>query len=141
MTYTDLHASLTQSLISVNDNELGGIFIVYEGQDFDPEKFNGDIFIAENYIFSGQESLSKDTLDEVTGIYQLTIYQRSNLGQSDILRITDGLTSYYVHNRVFTTNQTDVVIINSGRDEGIDLDGWYVVPVSISFKVDKLRGI
>ena len=117
-TYQDIHSALTQSLIDLNVASLGTLPIAYEGQ---------------------QESLSKATLDEVRGIYQLTVYQRANLGLSNALATVDAIIDNYVHNNNFTNGVTKIVIVNSGRDVGRTDGGWYSIPLSIIFKTDKLR--
>tara|TARA_R110000796_G_scaffold121137_3_gene235268 strand:- start:219 stop:647 length:429 start_codon:yes stop_codon:yes gene_type:complete len=139
-TYQDIHSALTQSLIDLNVASLGTLPIAYEGQEFDPETdVSGDIFIDESFMFSQQESLSKATLDEVRGIYQLTVYQRANLGLSNALATVDAIIDNYVHNNNFTNGVTKIVIVNSGRDVGRTDGGWYSIPLSIIFKTDKLR--
>lgn len=138
-TYADLHAALTGSLVQLNTAELGDLPIAYEGQYFDPESISGDIFISENYLYNDQVSLSKDTLDEVTGIYQLSVYQKQGKAIGPVLAIIDSIINNYQHNDGFTSGSHAAVVINSGRNGGRNLDGWYIIDVSILFKADKLR--
>jgi hypothetical protein len=137
--YRSIHSALTQSLITLNDSSLGGLPIAFEGQNFDPESIAGDIFIDESYLFNEQESLTKTTLDEITGIYQLSIYQRSGKAIAPVLDIIDKITDHYQHNAKFVSAPANLVIVNSGRNNGRDLSGWYIIDVSVLFKVDKLR--
>lgn len=137
--YRDIHTALTQSLIDLNSTTLGNLPIAYEGQFFDPTEISGNIFIDESYLFDQQESLTKTTLDEITGIYQLSVYQKSGLGMSTILDTVDLIIDNYIHNENFIHNGQKVVIINSGRNGGRNIDGWFVIDISINFKSDKLR--
>lgn len=140
--YRDLHHALTDSLMTLNALSLGNLPIAFEGQDFNPEDKNqmtGDIFIDESYLYGDQQSLSKDTLDEITGIYQLSVYQRSGKGIADVLDIVDAIINNYVHNAKFTSGEQVAVVINSSRSPARIADGWYIVDISISFKSDKLR--
>lgn len=140
-TYRDIHHALTTSFVALNAGTLGSVPVAYEGQVFDPTTVLGDVFINESYIFNQQESLSKTTLDEVTGIYQLSVYQKSGLGVADVLDLVDAIINEYQHNATFAYNGQNVVVVNSGRNNGRDVDGWYIVDISINFKSDKPRGI
>lgn len=138
-TYQEIHSALVQSLMDLNASKLGNVQIAHEGQFFDPSKTNVNKFIDESFLFDEQISLSKDTLDEVRGIYQLTVYQRANSGLNDIIETVDAIIDNYKHNNSYTSGQSKVVIVNSGRAGGVTGNGWYSIPVSIFFKVDKLR--
>lgn len=138
-TYQDIHSALVQSLVDLNSSTLGDLRIAHEGQFFDPRKSNETVFIDESFIFDDQISLSKNTLDEVSGIYQLTVYQRSNLGLSNIISIVDAIISNYKHGDTITNGSSTVYIINSGRAGGSTVNGWYSIPVRVFFKVDILR--
>lgn len=113
--------------------------IAFEGRDFDAESVSGDIFIAEFFLFSDQVSLTKRELDEVTGVYQLSIYQRAGGNIINVTDIVDTLANHYQHNAKFVQSGQTVVIINTSRNQGRTIDGWYVVDVSIGFKSDRLR--
>lgn len=137
--YRNLHRALTGSLKRINNLQLGGLPIAYEGLNFDPESITGDIFIDESYIYGDQESLTKDTLDEITGIYQLSVYQRAGKAVGKVLDIVDILINNYQHNARYASNGQKAVIINSSRAPARISNGWYIIDVSVSFKSDKLR--
>lgn len=138
-TYRDLHSALTGSLVALNASTLGNVPVAYEGRYFDPENVAGDIFISENYLYNEQESLTKTTLDEVTGIYQLSIYQKQGKAIAPVLDLIDNIVDHYQHNARFSSGDHTAVIINSGRNNGRNIDGWYIIDISILFKADKLR--
>lgn len=137
--YRDIHGALTGSLMSLNVTMLGDIPIAFEGQYFDPESFDGDLFISENYLYNNQESLTKKTLDEITGIYQLSVYQKQGKSIAGVLDLVDTIIDNYKHNETFSFGCHDAVIINSGRNNGRNENGWYIIDISILFKADKLR--
>jgi len=123
---------LTQSLIDL----ALGVPVAYENTAFDPDKDGGDLFVAVNTIPADQESLSKQTLDEVRGVYQISIYSKSNVGAGASLAIVDTITDNYKHNDSLAYSGQIVTIINCAVNTPRNDSGWYVTDVSILFKTD-----
>ncbi len=132
MAYKNIHAALTQSLIDL----ALGVPVAYENTAFDPDKDGGDLFVAVNTIPADQESLSKQTLDEVRGVYQISIYSKSNVGAGASLAIVDTITDNYKHNDSLIYSDQIVTIINCAVNTPRNDSGWYVTDVSILFKTD-----
>jgi len=130
--YKNIHAALTQSLIDL----ALGVPVAYENTAFDPDKDGGDLFVAVNTIPADQESLSKQTLDEVRGVYQISIYSKSNVGAGASLAIVDTITDNYKHNDSLIYSDQIVTIINCAVNTPRNDSGWYVTDVSILFKTD-----
>lgn len=132
--YKEITLALRNSLIGLNL----GYPIAYEGRDFDPESVDG-IFISESFLYDTTESLTKTTLDEIRGIYQLSLYQRANDNILDVIELIDVIANAYVHNTKLVNGSQTVVIINTSRNQARIDGAWRVVDVSINFKSDKLR--
>lgn len=133
MAYYDIHKALTQSVIDLSL----GVPIAHENSDYDP--VNDDCFIDLTTIPNDQVSLSKDTLDEVSSVYQISVYCKSGASVKQLLSIVDVITNFYKHNVRITSGAQEVIVINSGRNTGRNSDGWYIVDVSVTFKSDILR--
>lgn len=134
--YYEIHQALTQSII---DLSLAAP-LAHENKDFDPEvDVTGDQFIDLTTLTNEQESLTKSELDEVTGIYQISVYTRSSTSIKESLQTVDTIMDFYKHNVSITSGSQTVVIINSGRNGGRNLNGWYIIDISVSFKSDIQR--
>lgn len=135
MSYLSVHKALTQSII-----DLGlGVPIAYENSDFIANDVVGNHFIKVDLIPADQQSLTKAELDELRGIYQISVYTRSGISVGGAINIIDSLASEYIHNTKYTDGSQEVVIINFGRNTGRNDDGWYVIDCSINFKSDMQR--
>ena len=133
--YQEIHQALTKSAIDLNL----GVPLAYENSDYDPQENNDQHFIDLTCLTNEQTSLDKTLFDEVTGIYQLSIYTRSGTGTQSAISLVDSITSFYKHNVKIINGSQCVVIVNSGRSEGRNLNGWYIIDVSVSFKSDIVR--
>lgn len=133
--YKEVYAALTKSII---DLDLG-IPLSYENRDYDPDKNNDQQFIALTTLYNEQESLDKILYDEVTGIYQISLYTRSGGGTSESIEKVDAIASYYKHGLKIINGSQCVSVINFGRNGGRNVNGWYVIDMSISFKSDIAR--
>lgn len=134
MTYQELHEALTQSVINLGT----GLPIAFENSDFNPESA-GDQFLDLTTLFGEQEVISKDSVDEILGVYQISVYTKSGTSVANALSVVDEILSFYRHNVTLTKGDTTVYILNSSRNAGRNENGWYVIDVSINFKSDVLR--
>lgn len=136
MSYLSIHKALTQSLIDLSL----GVPISYENSDFNPnDDVPGDNYLRVFLIPAGQDSLTKHELDEVRGIYQVSVYTKSNTSVGGALAIIDSLKGEYLHNNTYTNGDQNVVIVNFDSNVGRNDNGWYVVDCSINFKSDLQR--
>jgi hypothetical protein len=128
-----INQALIQQLI-----DLGlGLPIAYENVDFKPP--NDSAWLDVTDLSAGRESLTKAELDEETGIYQISYFQPSGQGIGSALENIDTILAAYQHNTKLTKGSQTVVIINAGRNEGRNEDGWWRVDISVSYKSDVLR--
>ena len=134
--YFEIHQALTQSIIDLSLSAP----LAHENKDFDPEAdVTGNQFIDLTTLPNEQESLTKSELDEVTGIYQISVYTRSGGSIKEALETVDTIMDFYKHNVKITAGSQTVVIINSGRNGGRNLNGWYIIDISVNFKSDIQR--
>ena len=136
MAYYEIHKALTQSLINLGLSAT----IAHENVDFNPETdVTGHQFLDVTLITNDQDSLTKAELDEVTGIYQVSVYTKSGASVKKALQTVDTIMSHYKHNLSIVNGSQTVVVINSGRNAGRNQNGWFIIDVSISFKSDIQR--
>lgn len=133
MSTLEINQALVSGLISLNL----GLPIAYENAQFDP--VNNAPFLDVVNIPNERVSLSKRELDEETGVFQITYFQPSDTGTYDGLRTIDRILKAFVHNAAFLFGSQRVVVINSGRDAGENVNGWWRSIVSVSYKSDVLR--
>jgi hypothetical protein len=135
--YQEIYSALTKSIVDL----ALGIPLAYENKDYDPDANNDQQFIGLTTLYNNQESLDKTLFDEVTGIYQISIYTRSGGGANSnaLIEKIDVIKDYYKHGLKIINGSQCVSIINFGRNGGRNINGWYVIDVSISFKSDIAR--
>lgn len=130
MSYYDVHKALTQSIIDLSL----GVPIAHENTNFDPDDVTGNVFVDLTLIPNEKVSLSKDTVDELTGIYQVSVYVRSNKHVKLAYDVIEALSGFYKHNVKLTSGSVTLSIDNFGMGSGRNLDGWYVIDNSITFR-------
>jgi len=133
--YQEIYSALTKSIVDL----ALGIPLAYENKDYDPDANNDQQFIGLTTLYNDQESLDKMLFDEVTGIYQISLYTRSGGGVNTSMSKIDAIKNYYKHGLKIINGSQCVSIINFGRNGGRNINGWYVIDISISFKSDIAR--
>lgn len=135
-TYNDIQTALTTQYVFINTNVIGDLPTHWYLRDFNPESVAGPIFVSEDFLFNEQDALNKTSLDEVTGIYQLSVYLKNGESPSLLDVVVDGILSNFKYATSFVHNSQNVVIMDSGRNQARNQNGWYVVDLSINFKSD-----
>ena len=133
--YQEIQDALTKSLLGLSL----GLDITQENVDFDPLKITGDQYLDPSFLTNEKTSLDKTLFDEGTGVYQIKVYTKSGIGTKESTELTDTLINYYKHNLNLIEGDQCVVIINSGKNQGRNENGWWVIDVSVSFKSDIAR--
>lgn len=133
--YQEIHQALTQSVVDL----ALGIPIAHENVDFDPENVGGNQFIDLTTLFGEQEVISKDSVDESPGVYQISVYTKSGTSVKTALTTVDTILANYRHGDTFTSGSQTVFILNASRNAGRNENGWYIIDLSINFKSDILR--
>tara|TARA_R110002051_G_scaffold325374_1_gene427390 strand:+ start:541 stop:951 length:411 start_codon:yes stop_codon:yes gene_type:complete len=133
--YQQVYSALTTSIINLYLD----IPLAYENKGYDPDKNNDQQFIALAILYNEQESLDKMLFDEVTGIFQLSLYTRSGGGVKSSMAKVDAIKNYYKHGLKIVNGSQCVSVVNFGRNGGRNDNGWYVIDMSISFKSDIAR--
>lgn len=134
--YQEIHQALTSSIINLSL----GVPLAHEGEVFDPEIGDVQQYLAIHSLYNDQDSLDKTLYDEVTGVYQLSLFTRSGSGKlKSVNSKVDALASYYQHNLALINGSQCVKVINFGRNGGRNENGWYRVDLSVSFKSDIAR--
>lgn len=133
--YKEIYSALTKSIIDLSL----GIPFAYENKEYDPEANNDQQFIALTTLYNDQDSLDKMLYDEVTGIFQISLYTRSGGGVNSSTANIDVIANHYKHGLKIVNGSQCVYIVNFGRNGGRNVNGWYVVDISVSFKSDIAR--
>lgn len=126
--YTSLGRILTQSIISANI----GVPIAHENAVFDPEAV--DAYAEVHTLTSERESYTKQGYGEVFGIYQIDVNVRSGTSTALALDTVTKITDYYVDSLTLESGTTQVIIMNAVREPAQRENGWYTIPVSVSFR-------
>lgn len=133
MSYYLIHKALTQSYIDL----ALGVSTAYENSNFNPEGL--DQFIDISFLPASTDVISKDTLDEEIGIYQISIYTRSGISLKTSYELADTIASYYSHGLKLTSGAQKVFIDRTSRSSGRNSDGWFIVDLSINYIADLTR--
>jgi hypothetical protein len=148
--YQKIHYALTKSLIDLNL----GFPISYENDDFNPVVDGGEQFLNVATLFTDQVPIDKTKVDEVHGIFQVSVYVKTGTSTAALIDTVSRLTQHYKFNAKFTGGTETVivtpngksaigvqtvVITSVGRSGGRNDGGWYIDDVSINFKSDILR--
>lgn len=142
MSYLKIHKALTESLtelLRLNFNETP---IAHENVDFDPSGL--DQFIDLTLLPAETTVISKDTLDEERGIYQMSIYTKSGVSVASAYEISDLIANHYRHGLKLTSG-TDrngvqkIFIDRTSRNGGRNAKGWFVIDLSIHYIADLER--
>ena len=96
-------------------------------------------FIDVTLLPASTEVISKDTLDEEIGIYQISIYSQSNTNINTIYTIADTIEANYKHGLELTSGTQKVFIDRTSRNGGRNNNGWFVIDLSINYIADLLR--
>lgn len=133
MAFYDIHKALTQSLIDL----ALGVTIAHENVDFNPISLSQ--FIDVTTIPATTEVISKDTLDEELGIYQISIYTRSGESVKTAYELADTIALNYIHGLQLTSGTQKVFIDNTNRSSGRNADGWFIIDLSVNYIADLSR--
>ena len=130
---------VNQALVKSLDDLGLGIPIAWENFPIDPP--NDGSFADVTLIPATPESLGKlvTDADEMRGIFQVSIYTPANESTGGALAIVDTIIQYYRHNRTVEYNGQKVNVMNTGRGVGRNVNGWYVIDISINFRSDLER--
>jgi len=135
MAYHEIHKALTQSIIDL----ALGLPISHENENFNPEVDGGSQFIDLTTLFGEQDVISKDSVDESPGIYQISVYTKSGVSVKQALVTVDSILANYRHGKTFTNGAQTVFILSGSRNVGRNENGWYIIDLSIVFKSDIVR--
>lgn len=98
-----------------------------------------DRFLDITDVSGDKIPIAKDILDEATGIYQLSVYTKSGISVKKSLETVDLIVNEYPFNREFTNGVQTITILSASRNEGRNINGWYIIDISIDYKSDFQR--
>ena len=124
---------LTQSYMDLDLD----IPTAHENFNFDPTSL--DQFIDLSLLPGDTEVISKDTLDEELGIYQISIYTRSGTSTKTAQTLSGTIRAYYKHGLELTSGTQRVFIDRTSRNIRGNENGWYIIDLSINYIAYLLR--
>jgi hypothetical protein len=125
-----IHQALTQKVIDL----ALGIPLSHENDDFDPEAQNS-LFADLTLLTGDTESMGKAPLDsdDNIGIYQISLYEVSGNSVKSILQTADTVMNAFKFGTEMTKGAVTVQVTNASRNGGRNVDGWYVIDISITY--------
>lgn len=133
MSYLAIHKALTQSIIDL----ALGLPIAHQNKSFSAK--NRTSFIDVSILPASVEVISKDSLDEERGVYQISLYTKSNTNIATIYGIADTIAAYYIHGLELTSGTQKVFIDRTERNGGRNGEGWFIIDLSVYYIADLLR--
>lgn len=97
-------------------------------------------FVDVTTIPASTEVISKDTLDEELGIYQLSVYTKSGISVKKAYLLADVIFDFYKHGVQLTSGTQKIFVDQTSRNAGRNRDGWFIIDLSINFIADLSRG-
>ena len=85
------------------------------------------------------EVISKDSLDEEIGIYQLSVYTRSGISTRKAYELADTIANNYKHGDELTSGTQKIFIEITSRNQGRNLNGWFIIDLSVNYVADLSR--
>lgn len=134
MSYRDIRRALVQSLVTLNPV---GATVVYDNKFKDTSGLAS--FLSAYLIPADTEVISKDSLDEESGIFQISVYTRSDVSTSTSDILADLIQGYYKHGVSLVSNAQKVFIDRTSRGGGRNSNGWFIVDLSIYYTADLSR--
>ena len=148
--YYEIHKACTQSVIDL----ALGLPIAYENSNFNPESNGGDQYLDLTILYNNQEPVNKTSMDDVTGILQITNYSKSGESVKKTYELIDKLRANYTHAKQIPYGDKKTMVNSSGKycagqqvvnvqnmsvTKRGNIDGWFVTVVSIFFWSDISR--
>ena len=135
MSYLNIHKALTQSVLDLSL----GLPIAHENVDFNPEDEGSDHYISLNILYDEQNTVTKNSLDDVDGFLQVSEYVKSGTSVATSYSLIDSLMTAYPHARKIISGSQIVNIQNIAVNKRGNINGWYVTDFTINFWTDIAR--
>lgn len=84
-------------------------------------------------------TLGTDGLDELTGVFQIDLNFPADSGRATAHEFCDVVESRFTSGKKLTYSGQDVTISSCGRSQGRNVDGFFRVPVTVSFRALLVR--
>lgn len=130
MSLKDVHTALRAAVVSA----LGSISTAYENVPFVPTantKWAQVFFLPNDPSVS---TLGAGGTDAVDGIVQITVNYPEGTGDDGPDNDTETMRGLFYAGRYLTSGSQTVKIVACGRGEGQLKDGWFSVPITITWQ-------
>jgi hypothetical protein len=136
---TGVLALITTSGTFVNDEIITDTSTGSASVNGAPSSKGATQFIDISTIPASTEVITKDSLDEEIGVYQISIYTRSGTSSKTSYDLADTIALNYKHGTKLTSGAQKVFISRTSRNGGRNLEGWFIIDLSINYIADLLR--
>ena len=108
--------------------------IAYENAAFTPE--DGVLYLLEAFIPNIKDpvGLSHSSADDYEGLYQITVNDSRSNRRFTAKEQARLLMLHFPRGAEYTFNAVKVKIVSASMAQGITEEGWYSVPVTISWR-------
>ena len=95
----------------------------------------GTMYLRPTFLPGETEAaaLGAEAQDITIGLYQIDIYAESGRGQNEIIEMADKIANQFKRGSVLTYNGVNVRVVRVSRGPAYNADGWFVLPVTITF--------
>jgi len=128
--FNDISAALDGQLYELPDMPP----VAWENRSFTPVM--GTLYLRPTLIPGdvSQATLGDSGTDMHVGLYQIDVFAEAGRGKRSAIEMADQLADHFKRGTVITYNSRTIRIQNASRQAGINnADGWYQIPVIISY--------
>lgn len=127
--FKDIQAALDTRLNSLS----GSPSIAWENMPFTPTQ--GTLYLRPTFLPADSipATLSASGTDEHMGIYQIDIFVEAGKGKGEAITQADAIADHFKPVTELTYNSKTVRCIKVARASAQTVDGWYQIPIEISY--------
>lgn len=132
MSFLNISAAMDGLLNSLNDLPP----VAWENLGYKPEK--GTLYLRPTLITGDtvQSSLGTNGQDRHIGVYQVDVFSDAGKGKNEAIVMADNIADLFKRGTTATYDGQNVVIIQPSRGVSATTDGWYQIPVTITYRAN-----
>lgn len=119
----------------------GSIGTAYENANYSPTQgtpWAQVFFLPEQPKVATLSGVGEDMHE---GVFQVNLNYPQGAGAGAAADKADAIREYFEAGAKFASGSQEVLILSSGRAGGRNVEGWYVLPVSINFQARTTRSV
>lgn len=104
----------------------------WENRSFEPVV--GQLYVRQTLLPANTEQSSYNSSDEHLGLYQIDVIAPTGKGKGEATQQADLIADKFKSRQTLVYNGVSVRITGVSRGNGSVSDGWYIVPVTASYR-------